>query len=662
MAVDDTQPDGSLSRLSPFSSNSSLLHSLLQSLPLNVYAKDREGCFLFANNCYCRSVGKTLQEILGKTDHDLHPVELAGKYLEDDRFIMESGEITSFEEKWQTIGGSDRYVRVMKSPLYDSPGEKQLIGTIGIFWDITERKQTEITLAEERNLLRVLIDNLPDYIYVKDTKSRIILANKAQIAILGCTSQQEALGKTDLDFYPEAEARKYLDDEQQVFSTGKALIDEEEGVRDKNGRERWTLTTKIPFYNTEKNLIGLVGIGHDITRRKKEERERLFLETQLQQARKLETVGTLTSGIAHDFNNLLSVINGYTELLQISTASDHPHQNILTQMLQAGRSMADLVSQLLAFSRKQRSLPKIVNINTIIADLQQVIHQTIGEHIEISFNLKDDLCPVKFDPSQLEKIILNLLTNARDAMPSGGTLTLATEEVIVDEQYARQQTDMPLGRYTLLTVADNGTGISKEIQDHVFEPFYTTKEKQRGTGLGLATVFGIVKQNRGHIWLSSQEGLGTTIKIFLPSVPMDSTGGDEETIIADSEACTGNETVLVVEDDSSLQELARTILEQHGHSVITATNGQEAIAATDSLGRPLSLLLTNMVLPGISGRALADLLGKKYPALKILYISDYTDDTTAHQGILGPGIEIIHKPFSPAALTGKIRSLLDRSS
>lgn len=662
MAPQDTSPSSKYSLSAIFQPNNTLLHSLLQSLPLNVYAKDREGRFLFANNFFCRSNNKALEEILGKTDYDLHPVALAEKYLEDDRYIMATGKTKSIEEKWQSVGGKDCHVQVIKTPLYDTPERKQVLGTIGIFWDITERKQTEIALAEERNLLRVLIDNLPDYIYVKDRESRIIIANEAQIAVLGCTSQQEALGKTDLDFFPEDEARKYLADELQLLNTGRPLINQEELVLDGEGRERWTLTTKIPFYNTENTLVGLVGIGHDITRRKREEKERQFLEAQLQQARKMESVGTLTAGIAHDFNNLLSVINGYTELLQISTDAEHPHQETLGKILQAGRSAADLVRQLLAFSRKQIAQPRIIDLNTTITDIQQMLRRIIGENIEIIVKLKADLKSVKIDPAQLEQIILNLATNARDAMPYGGTLILQTDEVVLDEYYARQHAEVIPGGYTVLSVSDNGLGISKEIQEHIFEPFYTTKEKHRGTGLGLATVFGIVKQNLGHISLYSEDGGGATFTIYFPQAADDSARKEESADLEDLIPAPGHENILVVEDEASLQDLARTILEGQGYSVTTAANGQEALAAADNDDKPFDLLLTDVIMPGISGRVLADQLSKKYPALKVLYMSGYTDNAIVHYGILEPGIEFIQKPFSPVALSRKIRSLLDRTS
>lgn len=661
MTEQDHTSSTSFATAVPFSPDSSLLNSLLHSLPLNVYAKDREGRFLFANKFFCESVGKTPEDILGKTDYEVHPGELAQKYLEDDRYIMETGGIQAIEEKWQTLGGSEGYVRVVKAPLYSKAQKELIIGTIGIFWDITERKQAENALAEERNLLRVLIDNLPDYIYVKDKESRIILANKAQINILGRSVQQEVLGRTDFDFYDREEAKQYFEDEQRLLNTGRPVIDKEEAAVDGEGRERWTLTTKIPFHNTENTLVGLVGIGHDITRRKREEKERQHLEAQLQQARKMESVGTLTAGIAHDFNNLLSVINGYTELLQISTADDHPQQEIFDRILQAGRSAADLVGQLLAFSRKQIALPRIVNLNTGITNIQQMLRRIIGENIEIILNLRPDLWSVKIDPAQLEQIILNLATNARDAMPYGGTLTLATDQIILDDVSVRQHAELLPGRYVEFSVSDNGLGIPDDIQEHIFEPFYTTKDKHRGTGLGLATVFGIVKQNCGHIWLSSKEGEGSTFRIFFPQAS-DHESEDNEVEPQKDLAASSHESILVVEDEPSLQDLAKLILEGHGYSVTTAANGQEALMAAENRDTPFDLLLTDVIMPGMSGRILADQLSKSFPALKVLYMSGYTDDAIVHYGMLEPGIEFIHKPFSPNVLAGRIRSLLDKKT
>lgn len=640
--------------------DSSLLDSLLHSLPLNVYAKDRDGRFIFANNTYCKNIGKTAAEILGKSDFDLHPKALAEKYLTDDRKIMETGAIEVIEEQWQSLGdNSDGYVQVVKSPLYDSPEKKAVIGTIGIFWDITERKRMEIALAEERNLLRVLIDNLPDYIYVKDRQSRILIANKAQVKVLGGNAEDEVLNRTDFDFFPKSEAQDYFDDEQQVLSTATPLVDKEEFSQDANGKERWTLTTKIPLYNTEKALVGIVGIGHDITLRKKREMERRLLEAQLQQSRKMESVGTLTAGIAHDFNNLLSIINGYSELLQIRTPADHPHQETIEKILHAGRTAAGLVGQLLAFSRKQIANPRILDINAAITDTQNMLRRIIGEDIEIILDLQQDLWSVKIDPAQFEQIIINLSANARDAMPYGGKLIIETRNVVLDENYTLQHADVLAGRYVLLSASDNGQGMSKEVQEHIFEPFFTTKEKHRGTGLGMATVFGIVKQNGGHIWLYSEEGMGASFKIYLPQTDEAAASTAEGDAVLTTSPQTGSETILVVEDEPSLRELARTILHDQGYTVITAESGDQALAIVSKITNPLHLLLTDVIMPGMSGTALAKELSAKYPALKILYMSGYTDNAIVHYGILEPGIEFIQKPFSPASLTWKIRRILD---
>jgi PAS domain S-box-containing protein len=656
----DTKTPSGGSDSAHFQPDSSLLANLIHSLPFNVYAKDREGRFIFANSFYCENVGKKPADILGRTDFEIHPSELARKYLEDDKRIMESGRKETIEEKWQAIDGTaDTYIQVLKTPLYDSPHNLEIIGTIGIFWDITERKQMEIALAEERNLLRTLIDNLPDMIYVKDTESRIVIANRGQTKALGRTEEQEVIGRTDFDFYPREAAQQYYDDEKRLFIDGEPVVDKEEIRPAQDGEEHWTLTTKIPLRNTSGQIVGLVGIGHDITRRKEEERQRLQLEAQLQQARKMESVGTLTAGIAHDFNNLLSVINGYTELLQMTIDADSPHQKTLGMVLQAGRSAADLVRQLLAFSRRQIARPQVVDLNAIITAIQPMLQRVIGENIEIILALKPDLWTVRIDPAQFEQIVLNLAANARDAMPFGGTLTMATAHAELDEQYARRCSDVLPGRYVVFSVSDNGVGIDREIQEHIFEPFYTTKEKNRGTGLGLATVFGIVKQNRGHIWLTSEPGIGSTFDLYFPLAGEDAQPDLLPREHAAAEMPSGHEHILVVEDQPALQDLARTILENLGYTVATAASGRDALLLAETLKTPPDLLLTDVIMPGMSGRVLADQLGRKHPGLKVLYMSGYTDDAIVHYGILEPDIEFIHKPFTPSGLANKIRSLLD---
>jgi CheY-like chemotaxis protein len=368
-------------------------------------------------------------------------------------------------------------------------------------------------------------------------------------------------------------------------------------------------------------------------------------------------VGRLTGGIAHDFNNLLTAINGFAELMQLRLAPDDPQQEMIGSIFRSGQRAADLVRQLLAFSRKQIIEPKVLNLNAVVADMDKMLRRIIGEDIHLKTRLVSDLKLVKVDPTQLEQVIVNLAVNARDAMPNGGQLMIETTNVVLDESYLTTRLDLPAGEYVLLTMGDTGIGMNEETRAHIFEPFYTTKALGKGTGLGLATVYGIIKQNEGDILVDSNEGAGTTFKIYLPSaqesaLPISDTGSM-------AEMPGGNETILVVEDDGGVRQLIREILRDQGYTLLEAGDGQEALQLVSNHADPIHLLLTDVVMPGISGKILAEKLTEVRSDLKVLYMSGYTDDTIAHHGVLDPGVELIQKPLSPVVLTRKVRDVLD---
>jgi PAS domain S-box-containing protein len=385
--------------------------------------------------------------------------------------------------------------------------------------------------------------------------------------------------------------------------------------------------------------------------------ERRQLEAQLLQAQKMEAVGRLAGGMAHDFNNLLGVIVGYGELL-MRDASE-PQRKKLEQVLKAAERGAGLTRQLLAFSRRQVVDPRVLDLNTLLADLQKMLGRLIGEDVDLALVPGPELGPVKADPGHLEQVVMNLCVNARDAMPDGGLLRVETANVELDAGYAARHEPMPAGRYVMLAVSDTGCGIPKELLDRVFEPFFTTKEPGKGTGLGLATVYGIVKQAGGYIWVYSEVGQGTTFKIYLPRVdaPTD--------LAAQREAAPplgGSETILLVEDEVSLRAITRDILAEHGYRVLDAEGGAEAIAiAREHLG-PIHLLVTDVVMPGINGRVLAESVKSLRPDSRVLYISGYTDDVIARRGVLEPGTLLLGKPFTAVALLHRVREALGNAA
>jgi two-component system cell cycle sensor histidine kinase/response regulator CckA len=380
-------------------------------------------------------------------------------------------------------------------------------------------------------------------------------------------------------------------------------------------------------------------------------------EEQLLLSQKLEAVGRLAAGIAHDFNNLLTVIEGYSQLALQRLPSESPVRANIEEVKKASKRAAVLVSQLLAFSRKQVMRPKVFDLNETVTNIEKMLRRVIGEDIDLRTRLQPDLGTIKADPGQIEQVIMNLVVNGRDAMPSGGKLTLETANVSLGETYAKGHIAVLPGHYVMLAVSDTGGGMDEETQGRVFEPFFTTKQPGRGTGLGLSTVYGIVKQSGGNIWVYSEPGHGTTFKIYLPR--LDGAAKDSEMVPADVAALGGSETILLVEDENSVRCLVRGILEEAGYDVLEASCGEEGLRLSNERLDPIDLLLTDVVMPEISGKEVADRLVSLRPGIKVLFMSGYTDEAIVHHGMLDSNVNFIQKPFSPAALARKVREVLD---
>ena len=382
-------------------------------------------------------------------------------------------------------------------------------------------------------------------------------------------------------------------------------------------------------------------------------------EEQLRQSQKVEAIGRLAGGIAHDFNNLLTIINGYTELLLGRIPAEDRMSRDINEIRKAGQRAASLTRQLLAFSRKQILEPKVLDLNTIVVDLEKMLRRLIGEDIELIISPAADLRRTKADPGQIEQVIMNLVVNARDAMPQGGKLTLETANVDLDDAYAARHVGVRAGAYILLAVSDTGCGMDREAMAHIFEPFFTTKGPGKGTGLGLATVYGIVKQSGGTIEVLSQPGQGSTFQIYLPRV--EETEATSPTDAPAPRHIGGSETILLVEDAEDVRDLARDILGLMGYNLMTASNPVEAIQVSQDHSGVIHLLLTDVVMPGMSGRQLADRLVADRPGLKVLFMSGYTDNAIVHHGVLDPGTAFVQKPFTPDSLSRKVREVLDAS-
>src|SRR6202522_4059529 len=407
-----------------------------------------------------------------------------------------------------------------------------------------------------------------------------------------------------------------------------------------------------PLRDASGQLQGAICMALDITDRRQ-------LEEQLRQSQKMEAVGRLAGGIAHDFNNLLMVIQGYADLLADRLAAGDPLRRNAEQIQTASQRATSLTRQLLAFSRKQMLAPKVLNVQSVVADMEKILRRLIGEDIQLETSSTADVGLIKADRSQIEQVILNLAVNARDAMPQGGRLTIETANVELDESFSHSSVMLSPGPYVMLAVTDNGCGMDVETQAHIFEPFFTTKEKGKGTGLGLATVYGIVKQSGGYVWVYSEPGRGTSFKVYLPRVWDEQTTPGRDRRIDGQRLPQGTETVLLVEDEKGVRELAREYLEMTADTVIEAENGYTALELAALKSGPIHLLMTDVVMPEISGRELSERVKAIRPEIRVLFMSGYTDQAVVHHGILETDAVLLQKPFTVAALAAKLRDILN---
>jgi two-component system cell cycle sensor histidine kinase/response regulator CckA len=517
---------------------------------------------------------------------------------------------------------------------------------------ITERQQAETALRETVDQFRATFEQAAVGIAHVGLDGQWLRFNRKFCEIVGYTHEElsrltfrDITHPDDLDS-DIAYVRQLLAGDIPNFAMEKRYIR-------KDGAIAWiNVTVSLARYPSgEPNYY--IRVVEDITARKR-------LEDQLLQAQKLESIGRLAGGVAHDFNNLLTAILGYGELIEEGYSLAPEAQEYLHNITQAAHKAARLTGQLLAFARRQIIEPKVVNLNDLILNLNKMLRRLIGEHIELVILPEEGLHPVKVDPGQFEQILVNLVVNARDAMPDGGKIIIETHNATLDEDYSLHHEGVMPGDYAVLAISDTGSGMEEAIRLHIFEPFFTTKEKGRGTGLGLSTVYGIVKQAGGHIWLYSEPGAGTTFKIYLPH-----TSAPVETLTSQalaSDQLEGSETILLVEDEPSVRALASQALRGRGYTVLAASNGEEALRLVKGRETEIALLVTDVVMPQMNGKELADRLQAIHPALQVLFASGYTENTIVHHGVLEPGVAFLSKPFTPTALARKIREGLDRGS
>jgi signal transduction histidine kinase/ActR/RegA family two-component response regulator len=434
-------------------------------------------------------------------------------------------------------------------------------------------------------------------------------------------------------------------------------IYEVEAIRKDGSRVPIEVSSRLIYENGVP--VAVQGSARDISERKRAEEALRASQLQLQQSQKLEAIGQLAGGVAHDFNNMLTAIIGYTDLSLRRVGLENPIRRNLEETKKAAERAASLVRQLLAFSRKQILEPKVLDLNDVVKDMHKMLTRLIGENIKLATRLETDLGSVKADPCQVEQIIVNLVVNARDAMPRGGRVTIETANIALDDQNASKHVSMKPGKYVMLAVSDTGSGMDQETQARIFEPFFTTKEVGKGTGLGLSTVYGIVKQSGGNIWVYSEQGLGTVFKVYLPRID-DATASMIAKQSQETNAPRGTETILLVEDEEVVRGLTRKILMQVGYNVLDAKGGDEAIRVCHAHPGPIDLLLTDVVMPEISGKEVADRLLELRPSIRVLYMSGYTDEAIVQHGVLDANVKFIQKPFTWVGLTRKVREVLNR--
>ena len=509
-----------------------------------------------------------------------------------------------------------------------------------------EREEALQGLRRSERLFQDLFESAPDATVIIEAQGMIRAASRQAERLFGY--EREKLNGQPVEVLVSPPARAALRQlrEQFIKSPVPRLmgVDEQSLLASRKDGSTFPVEISLSPMTTEPGVV--IAAIRDITDRRR-------LEEHLRQVQKIEAVGRLAGGIAHDFNNILGVILGQSQIMLRGMPPDHPLRARVEQVLSASERAAGLTRQLLAFSRKQVFEMRVLDLNQIVEGLKSMLERLLGEDVELTFRRGQDLGRIRADPTQIEQILMNLAVNARDAMPGGGRLALETSDAEMDEEYARIHAGAVAGRYVCLAVSDTGLGMTREVQARAFEPFFTTKEPGKGTGLGLSTVYGIVKQSEGFIYVYSEPGQGTTFKIYLPRVE-----AEADRPVALAPASGGTETVLLVEDEESLRELIGEILEANGYDVLVAEDPAKAIDAAERHQGVIHLLLTDVVMPGMNGRDLALRVKERRPAIRVLYMSGYTEDTIAHRGVLETGALLISKPFTQDALTRKLREAL----
>ncbi len=608
-----------------------------------VFLVKRDAGLAYVNNAACRSLGYTKDELLSLTVFDFDPEFPRDKW---DEYWEQNSNVESFmiETVHMAKNGSRFPVEIAVNPIRFGGEEYRF----SYARDISVRKKAELSLQESELKFRTVVQNAQAIIFILDDNGIFLLSEGQTLSKIGL-EPGEVVGMSAFELY--------RDNPDVLEAITRALSGEL--TRTVNVVDDVFLDVVYsPYCSVFDKRSGVIGVAIDITERIKAEKEKETLQAQLLQAQKMESVGRLAGGVAHDFNNMLSVILGHAQLAMMQCTSSEPIISHLKAIEKSALRSAELIQQLLAFARRQNVTPKILDLNDRVTGMLTMLQRLIGENIDLAWMPGAGLWPVKIDPSQIDQLLANLCVNSRDAIIGVGKVTIETENVAFDKEYCAVHTGFKCGEYVMLAVSDNGHGMNKEVLDRLFEPFFTTKEIGKGTGLGLATVYGVIKQNEGFINVYSEPDNGSTFKVYLPRFAGEAI---KETVKGTPAMPKGRgEMVLLVEDEAAILNVAREMLEKLGYKVLTAGTPGEALLQAKAQGTEISLLITDVVMPEMHGRDLAKLISDINPGLKCLFASGYTANVIAHNGVLDEGVYFLQKPFSIKDLAVKVREVLKR--
>jgi PAS domain S-box-containing protein len=620
------------------------LAAIIESSNDAIIGKDLDGIITSWNAAAEKLYGYAAAEAIGRSIQLIVPADRPQEWQEILDKARRGEHVSHFETQRIAKSGSRIDISVSVFPVKDASGT--IIGAAAVARDVTERKQAE----EIRLQLAAIVESSEDAIFATNLDGTITTWNEAAERLFGYSARQATSQSVQMIITPDHSQEK-----QEILrkiARGERINQLETVCMTREGKRVDVSISVSPVKDASGRIVGTSTIARDTSDRKR-------LREQLLQAQKVEAIGRLAGGVAHDFNNILTTIIGYCDLTREQLSVDHETRANIEEIAAAAERAASLTRQLLAFSRKQTLQPKILDLNAVIGNLDKMLRRLIGEDVDLITKLMPNLGRVKADPGQIEQVITNLAVNARDAMPNGGKLLIETANVALDAETARLPEDMRPGDYVMIAVTDTGSGMTDEVKAHLFEPFFTTKPQGHGTGLGLSTCYGIVKQSGGCVNVYSEPGHGTTFKIYLPFIPVPAAAGSSAQSPVPPQA--GKETILLVEDDLSVRGLNARLLRSRGYNILEAGNGQEALrVAEQHTPGEIALLLTDVIMPEMGGKELAQHFRAAYPDAKVLFCSGYTQEAIDRGGELEPGIAFLQKPFTPASLSHKIREVLDQ--